>query len=110
SDQKEVALNQLLDWLEAPEKTLWFAALTLYQGQHRIMVRTVELPGVITCTPDEFHDMRQCWVEKGFPANLFYPASDARHEVDPVEFQGGVVLVARDYSTVQWLARDSAHI
>ena len=102
--------RELLDWLQQPEGTLRQATLNLYRGERRLLVRSLGLPGVLTCTSAEFELVRSCWEKRGFPLDLYYPASEQRVVVDPLPYLGSVILKARRLGPIRWRNRQVREI
>ncbi len=62
-------------------------------------------PGILALTPAQFAELQRVWIFHGLPSDLYYPASEQRTVIEPVEAHGGLVRAHRRYTPQYWARR-----
>lgn len=104
--EREALIDDLFDWLTALPGPLSGDVLNLYQGDTVLLEQGDGMAsGTLTITDTQFTELQGCWGAHDLPRDLYYPASDERTAVDPVEKFGGIVRVQQRYSPRRWERR-----
>jgi hypothetical protein len=85
-------VTEILAWVIAAAGKAELAALALYRGtapEGWLWDAHDGLPGVLILSRDEFAELQEHWHRRGFPRDLFYPASRRPRVIEPVARYGG---------------------
>lgn len=105
-EARAALIEALFDWLGRLDKRVPAAAVSLYLGDLPLFLQDDGVPGILTLTPTQFAELQVEWSRHGLPRDLYYPSSEQRVVIEPIEWFGGVVLVEQRYSPLRWLHRD----
>lgn len=104
--EREALIDDLFDWLTALPGPLSGHVLNLYQGDTVLLEQGDGMAsGTLTITDTQFTELQGCWGTHDLPRDLYYPASDERTAVDPMEKFGGIIRVQQRYSPRRWARR-----
>lgn len=107
--KREALVGELFAWQEnwlsgagLPDELV---GLRLRRGRQTVIDQSDGVPAILFLSLREFAKLQDCLEKAGLPRNLYYPASELRTAVVPVEHLGGVVMARRGYSPLQWVRR-----
>lgn len=104
--ERGAMIDSLCDWLE--ETPEWYMrALNLFAGEVPLMEQHDGMPGLLVLNQKQFSDLQDAWGHSGLPQDLYYPASEQRVVVEPVEIEGALVRTYQRYTPLLWKQRDT---
>lgn len=99
-------IDDIYDWFDADmpdaEMFAYGMALRLTDGESKILDQSEGFPGYLVLTEQQFRILQRDWSAAGLPPDLYYPATEQRITIEPVELEGGVVLRREFYSPRKW--------
>jgi hypothetical protein len=104
-EQRDALIDSVFDWLEG-EGSLETAGFVLTYDDEVLLDQWTRIPGSITISGQQFSELKEMLKRRRLPEDLYYPAEDQYVVVEPVSFDGVVIMIEQRYSPHQWQHRE----
>jgi hypothetical protein len=105
-EDRQRLIDDIYDWFEADteggEEFAYAMALWLTREGASVLDQREGFPGYLTLAKRQFRVLQRDWSGAGLPPDLYYPSSEHRIIIEPVELAGGIVLQRASYSPRKW--------